>query len=410
MASPGNPNQPGGGPFDAHRFFKPPTSPTSQNPGANLSSSPFQPPPSYPPPPPPSSYPPSTGPYYPQYHIPPYSHQDHHLTNFPHQRSISYPTPPLQPPSQHLSPQNPNAGARLMALLSAPPSTLETPQLPTVPMAPIQPSSSGSSEFSIPLNVPILPSAPLAPNVSPAVIGHSVPLRMPSSKLPKGRHLIGDHVVYDIDARLEGEVQPQLEVTPITKYISDPGLVLGRQIAVNKTYICYGLKMGAIRVLNINTALRSLLKGLGQRVTDMAFFAEDVHLLASASVDGRVYVWKITEGSDEEDKPQIMGKIVIAIKIIGEEESVHPRVCWHCHKQEILVVGIGKRILRLDTTKVGKGVAYSAEEPLKCPIDILIDGVQHVGKHDGEVTDLSMCQWMTTRLVTGSTDGTVCLY
>lgn len=56
-------------------------------------------------------------------------------------------------------------------------------------------------------------------------------------------------------------------------------------------------------------------------------------LLFSASVDGRVYVWKITEGPDEEDKPQITGKIVIALQIVGEGESVHPQVCWHCHKQ-----------------------------------------------------------------------------
>lgn len=75
---------------------------------------------------------------------------------------------------------------------------------------------------------------------------------------------MGDHVVYDIDVRSPGEVQPQLEVTPITRYVSDPALVLGRQIAVNRTYICYGLKLGAIRVLNINTALRSLLRGHSQ--------------------------------------------------------------------------------------------------------------------------------------------------
>lgn len=83
-------------------------------------------------------------------------------------------------------------------------------------------------------------------------------------------------------------------------------------------------------------------------------------------------------------------------------------VLFFIYFQEVLVVGIGKSVLRIDTTKVGKGVAYSAEEPLRCPIDKLIDGVQHVGKHDGEVTDLSMCQWMTTRLVSASTDGTVC--
>ncbi|CAL5341539.1 unnamed protein product [Camellia sinensis] len=412
MASPGNPNQ-ARVPFENHKFFKPSPNLPSQTPTTNLSSSPFTPP-SYPPLPS-ASYPPPTGPYsyppqttqtqfhHPQFHIPtPFSQQDHilHLSNL-HQRSVSYPTPPLQPP-----PQNTNAGARLMALLSAPPSGLEIGHQPMLPLPPIQPSSSGSSEFSIPPNVPMLNSVPLVPNVNPGLIPHSVPMHMLSSKLPKGRHLIGDRVVYDIDARLEGEVQPQLEVTPITKYVSDPGLVLGRQIAVNKTYICYGLKMGAVRVLNINTALRSLLKGLTQRVTDMAFFAEDVHLLAGTSVDGRVYVWKITEGPDEEDKPQITGKLVVAIQIVGEGESVLPRVCWHCHKQEVLVVGIGKSVLRIDTMKAGKGEVYSAEVPLKCPIDHLIDGVQYVGKHEGEVTDLSMCQWMTTRLVSASTDGT----
>ncbi|XP_068641530.1 enhancer of mRNA-decapping protein 4-like isoform X2 [Aristolochia californica] len=143
------------------------------------------------------------------------------------------------------------------------------------------------------------------------------------------------------------------------------------------------------------------------RVTDMAFFAEEVHLLASASIDGRIFVWKIEEGPDKEDKPQITGNIVIAIQIGGDGESFHPRICWHSHKQEILVVGIGKRVLRIDMTKVGKGESFSAEEPLKCPTEKLIDGVQFVGKHDGEVTDLSMCQWMTTRLVSSSMDGTV---
>lgn len=75
--------------------------------------------------------------------------------------------------------------------------------------------------------------------------------------------------------------------------------------------------------------------------------------------------------------------------------------------QEILVVAIENRILRFDTTKVGRGKGYSADDPLVCPIDKLIDGVSFVGKHDGEITDLSMCQWMTSRLVSASVDGTV---
>ncbi|KAL3503674.1 hypothetical protein ACH5RR_038123 [Cinchona calisaya] len=442
MASAGNPNQTGGGPFDMHKFFKPSSSPppppssstiistnissSSSNPqnpnNPNLISGPFSPPSaSYPLPTSgggPYSYPPqpTTSPFL--HHLPPPQFH-HHLppdpssqftTNLHQQRSLSFPTPPLQPPVSF--PQNPsnsgsgnqNHGARLMALLSAPPSTVEIPpQQPAMPMATtIQPIVSGGSDFSNGQNLPIVGSGPN--NVG---FPHPGPMRMPSSKMPKGRHLMGDRVVYDIDIRLPGEVQPQLEVTPITKYGSDPGLVLGRQIAVNKTYICYGLKLGAIRVLNINTALRSLLKGLAQRVTDMAFFAEDVHLLASASVDGRVYIWKITEGPDEEDKPQITGKIVVAVQFTGEGQSVHPRVCWHCHKQEVLVVGIGRRILKIDTTKIGRGETYSAEDPLRCPGDKLIDGIQLVGNHDEEITDLSMCQWMTTRLVSASVDGTI---
>lgn len=51
-------------------------------------------------------------------------------------------------------------------------------------------------------------------------------------------------------------------------------------------------------------------------------------------------MWKISEGPDEEGTPQITGKIVIAIQIVGEGEAVHPRVCWHCHKQVIQFVNV----------------------------------------------------------------------
>ncbi|XP_039015491.1 enhancer of mRNA-decapping protein 4-like isoform X2 [Hibiscus syriacus] len=91
------------------------------------------------------------------------------------------------------------------------------------------------------------------------------------------------------------------------------------------------------------------------------FFAEDVHLLASASVDGQFFVWKINEGPDDEDKPQIFGKVVIAIQIVGQEEPKHPRVCWHPHKQEILMVAIGNRILKIDTMKFTKIEGFSAK-------------------------------------------------
>ncbi|XP_019704020.2 enhancer of mRNA-decapping protein 4 isoform X1 [Elaeis guineensis] len=408
MASPaGSPNP--SGPFELHKLFKPPNPSPNPNPSAPPTVPPPSsygavPPPAYPSPSPGAfSYPPTTPPF----HHHPFLHYPHDPL---HRPTVSYPAAPPHLPSANPNPNlnpnpspGPNHGARLMALLG---NTATSHLESTVSM----PSpSSIPSEFSAPANPPILHAIPSAPPATLAPIGQPAPARLPSSKMPRGRHLAGgDRAVYDVDSRLPGESQPpQLEVTPITKYTSDPGLVLGRQIAVNRTYICYGLKLGAIRVLNINTALRSLLRGHTQRVTDMAFFAEDVHFLASASVDGRVFAWKIDEGPDEENKPQITGKIIVAIQIVGDGESYHPRICWHSHKQELLFVGIGNRVLKIDITKVGRGKEFSAEEPLRCPIEKLIDGVHFVGKHDGEVTDLSISQWMTTRLASASKDGTV---
>ncbi|CAM0944463.1 unnamed protein product [Alopecurus aequalis] len=379
--SPNNPNPP----FEMSMLFRPPPNPA-------LTAAPMFPGVAGPPPPSgPYSYPPAT----PVFHHAPYPHyaQDPHPPMPRPVISYAMPNPNANPnPSANPSAASgANPGARLMQLLgNAGSGHLESAG--SIPLP--------SSEFAAtqPLPLPVMPSAPPARMLSTT-----------SSKVPRGRLLGGgDKAVHNVDSRLPGEAQPpQLEVTPITKYTSDPGLVLGRQIAVNRTYIVYGLKMGNIRVLNINTALRSLLRGHTQRVTDMAFFADDVHRLASASVDGRIYVWRIDEGPDEENKPQISGKIEVAIQIVGDAEAYHPRICWHSHKQELLFVGIRNCVLRIDTTKVGKGRDFNTEEPIKCNLDELIDGVRLVGKHDGDVTDLSISQWMTTRLASGSKDGTV---
>ncbi|KAF5727881.1 enhancer of mRNA-decapping protein 4 isoform X2 [Tripterygium wilfordii] len=198
------------------------------------------------------------------FHLPNYPQNpplQNHQNNLP-QWSLSYSTPHFQP--------SPNpGGAHIMALLRTP-------------------SSRSNPDSAMPSPAPVN-------EFSTGLVG---PPRMPSSKVPRGTRLAGDTAVveYDIDVRMPGEAQPQLEVTPIT----------------------------------------------------------------SMSIDGR----------------------------------------------EVLVVGICERILRIDTSKFGKGEVYSAEAPLQCPVEKLIDGIQIVGKHDGEVTDLSMCQWMITHLVSASMDGT----
>ncbi|KAK2639997.1 hypothetical protein Ddye_027792 [Dipteronia dyeriana] len=285
--------------------------------------------------------------------------------------------------------------------------------------------SSASSFFPY----PSLPPPPLHANAGPQILAlinnnaitnsnntltitnnsQTAPCGSCSNTAKKGRRVSGDYAAYDVDA-VERDPQ-QLEVNPITKYGSDPELVIGRQIAVNKYYICYGLKAGNVRVLNLNTASRSLFRGHTKRVTDMVFFADDVHLLASVSVEGRVFAWRIREGPDEEDKPQITGDVVVAIQFVGgrdgEGDYVHPRLCWHCDKQDVLVAGIGKCVLRINTTKIGQAEGLSADAPIRCPVDSLIDGVQLVGKHEGDITDLSMCKWATTRFVSASADGTV---
>lgn len=121
---------------------------------------------------------------------------------------------------------------------------------------------------------------PLPTSVASSLAPAPLPKSLQDSKLPRGRVLKGERIVYDVDDRKPEEAQPQLEVRPITTYGSDPEPILGRQIAVNMDYICYGLRGAAIRIINLTAELRALLRGHSNRVTDMAFAAENVNRLA----------------------------------------------------------------------------------------------------------------------------------
>ncbi len=191
---------------------------------------------------------------------------------------LSQPSPPLsslpRSPMVHISSSpspasaSPLDGARLMALLTTH-SGGESPSKEDETLASVagppqnameHPRSSHASAPEVSVPPPAIALAmPTAPPVNLALSSGSS--RFSSNKLPKGRALRGEHVVYDVDVRRSGEAQPQLEVSPITVYTSDPVLLMGRQIAVNRRYICYGLRGGNIRILNVNTALRALLRG-----------------------------------------------------------------------------------------------------------------------------------------------------
>ncbi len=191
---------------------------------------------------------------------------------------LSQPSPPLsslpRSPMVHISSSptpasaSPLDGARLMALLTTH-SVGESPSKEDETLASVagppqnameHPRSSHASAPEVSVPPPAIALAmPTAPPVNMVLSSGSS--RFSSNKLPKGRALRGEHVVYDVDVRRNGEAQPQLEVSPITVYTSDPVLLMGRQIAVNRRYICYGLRGGNIRILNVNTALRALLRG-----------------------------------------------------------------------------------------------------------------------------------------------------
>lgn len=66
----------------------------------------------------------------------------------------------------------------------------------------------------------------------------------------------------------------------------------------------------------------------------MAIILTNVIEYCSASVDGRIYVRRILEGpSPEGGKILITEQILLAIQIVGDWESCHPRVCWNLQTQ-----------------------------------------------------------------------------
>ncbi|XP_024516677.1 enhancer of mRNA-decapping protein 4-like isoform X1 [Selaginella moellendorffii] len=406
--------------FDIQNFFKSSSPSPASSTGSPYHPYPFPPQSTYPPPV--SSSPAPSFPFPAPYSFMHYPAQDARPAppfiqpQAPFSQSIVSPLP-QQSSSQPSVSSPPLDGARLMALLTtqstgdlrseAPllshPSSLELPPAAVTTTTTVTSSSSSNTAPSAietseapPAIAPALPSAPPVSSLAPQ--------SRISGKAAKGRFLSGERAVYDIDNRGDTEEQPQLEVSTITVYSSEPALVVGRQIAVNKSYICYGLRAGKIRILNINTGTRNLFAGHTQRVLDMTFLSSDTHVLASSSIEGRVFARRIVEDVGEDGKNLPTEQILAAIHFVGDWESAQPRVCWHS-RQDFLIVGIGKYVLTIDLSRF-RNTTFSAEEPIQCNVKTPIDGVRVVGNHEDEVTGLAVYPG-SHRFASSSKDGTV---
>jgi WD40 repeat protein len=86
-----------------------------------------------------------------------------------------------------------------------------------------------------------------------------------------------------------------LEVVPITLFPKPEANVYkcGNIISVNAKFMCYVVKGNSVRVIEIMTAARQLLKGHEANIVDMKFFSDTEDVLATLDKDGRLVVWNL---------------------------------------------------------------------------------------------------------------------
>ncbi len=111
-------------------------------------------------------------------------------------------------------------------------------------------SHGNTAEVSVPPPA-ITPPMPTAPAVN-LVLSSSFST-FSSNMLPKGQSLRGGNVIYDVDVRRSGEAQPQLEGRGLSTRSFPVISLMGRQIAVNRRYLCYATSGAIIQLLSVDT-------------------------------------------------------------------------------------------------------------------------------------------------------------
>ncbi|MGH0146022.1 UNVERIFIED_CONTAM: hypothetical protein FKN15_007624 [Acipenser sinensis] len=91
----------------------------------------------------------------------------------------------------------------------------------------------------------------------------------------------------------------KVKIQPVAKYDWEHKYYYGNLIAVSNSYLAYAIRgansIAMIRVLNVGTAERTLLKGFTGGVTDLAFAHLNSNQLACVDEAGNLFVWQLTE-------------------------------------------------------------------------------------------------------------------
>ncbi|KAM3869911.1 enhancer of mRNA-decapping protein 4 [Diretmus argenteus] len=129
-----------------------------------------------------------------------------------------------------------------------------------------------------------------------------------------------------IDSKARGS--NKVKIQPVAKYDWEHKYHYGNLIAVSNSFLAYAIR-GAnnhamIRVLSVEFAERSLLKGFTGAVTDLAFAHLDSSLLGCVDEAGNLVVWQLTYTNNK-----ILDQVVIHIRRPEDTPlNSHRRLIW----------------------------------------------------------------------------------
>ncbi|MGH0172900.1 UNVERIFIED_CONTAM: hypothetical protein FKN15_064362 [Acipenser sinensis] len=105
----------------------------------------------------------------------------------------------------------------------------------------------------------------------------------------------------------------KVKIQPVAKYDWEHKYYYGNLIAVSNSYLAYAIRgansIAMIRVLNVGTAERTLLKGFTGGVTDLAFAHLNSNQLACVDEAGNLFVWQLTEENGKIQTGEEMTKL-----------------------------------------------------------------------------------------------------